>query len=142
MSNLINAVGMDTTTGQFNIADPDDTAQVPSLVSNSPVPTLVVGTAAGTGAIASIIGTNLAGKVTLNAGTIGLTSGTVLTMTFANSFAYPTGCAVTFAAGNAAFAAVVSTIYATTNTTTVVLSVTAGLTLSTTYIGYYQVIGW
>lgn len=133
---------MDTTTGQFNIADPDDTVQIPSLVANSPVPTIVLGAAAGTGASYSITGTNLAGKITLTAGTIGLASGTVITMTFANSFAYPTGCAVTFTAGNAAFAGVITLISATTNTTTVTLAVAAALTLSTVYIGFYQIIGW
>lgn len=115
---------------------------VQQVVGNSATPSLVLGGAAGTSPSASIVGTNMSGKVTLNTGTGILGSGTVMTMTFANGFAYPNGCVVSFAAGNSNFAAVVSTIYLNTTTTTVTVLVAAGLTLSTTYIGFYTITGY
>lgn len=113
-----------------------------SLTGASGTPTLLVDANAGTGATASIVGTNLAGKITLNTGTGVLGTGTVLTMTFANSLTYATGATVTFSAGNGNFSTVTNTIYCETTTTTVVLKVTAGLSLTSTYIGFYHILGY
>lgn len=146
MAKTLQLTGMDTGStppGQFNIVQPTDAIQIPNaLIGVGSTPSLALGSAAGSGATFSIVGSNTAGKITLNAGTGILTSGTVMTMTFANSFAYPSGCAVIFSPGNSNFAAVISTISSTTGTTTVVVSVTAGLSISTTYIGFYTIIGW
>lgn len=141
MSNLINAVGMDSVTGQFNIADPEDTFLAPSLSGTSGTPSIALGAAAGSGATFAIAGTNLAGKITLTSGTGILASGTVMTATFANSLSYPIGCSVTFSAGNANFATVLPYLYAETGQTQVVLKVAIALSISSTYIGYYQVVG-
>jgi hypothetical protein len=136
-------VGMDTTSGQFKIPQVGDTVQLPSgLVGSGSAPSLSLGAAAGSGATSSIIGTNISGKITLNSGTGVLASGTVLTMTLANSFAYPNGSVVTFSPGNANFAAVAQYLSAVTSTTGGVLSVSLALTISSTYIGYYSISGW
>ena len=140
---IIIASGMDSTTGLFKIPAVGDITQIPSgMVGSGSTPSLVVGAAAGTGATVSIVGTNISGRITFVSGTSLLTSGTVLTMTYANSFAYPNGCVLTFSAGNASFASVLQYLSAVTSTTGVVLSTALGLSISTTYIGYYQVTGW
>lgn len=113
-----------------------------SLTGTSGTPTIVLDANAGSGATYSIVGTNLAGKITLNTGTGVLNAGTILTMTFANSLSYATGSTVTFSPANTNFAVVLNTIYATTTQTTVVVAVTAGLSLSTTYIGFYHILGY
>lgn len=143
MASNIAAVGMDTTSGQFKIPAPTDVLVIPTALSGTGgTPTIVLGAAAGTGPSFSIVGSNTAGKVTLNVGTGILTSGTVMTMTFADSLSYPNGCSITFTAGNSNFATVLTTISASTTVTTAILSVAVGLSISTTYIGFYQIIGW
>lgn len=113
-----------------------------SLTGTSGTPTVVLDANAGSGATYSIVGTNLAGKITLNTGTGVLSAGTVLTMTFANSLSYATGATVTFSPANTNFAVVLNTLYATTTQTTAVIAVTAGLSISTTYIGFYHILGY
>lgn len=111
-----------------------------ALSGNSTTPTIVLGSAAGTGATSSIVGTNLSGQITLTTGT-GVGIGTVITLTLAGAYAFPTNTFVNFTAGNNNFAGVMNTIYCTTTTTTVTLSVTAALALSTTYVGFYSITG-
>lgn len=143
MANRMNAIGMDTTTGMFNIADPDDTFMAPSLGGNSGTPAAVAGAALGTGAgNPTVTGTNLAGTITFTTASLAVVAGVVFTMTFANSLTFPNGCTVTLAAGNTNCATVITTLYCTTTTTTVVLNVSAGLGIATTYTGFYQVVGY
>lgn len=113
-----------------------------AVVGSSASPSISLGSATGSGATSSIVGTNMSGKITLNVGTGVLSAGTIMTMTFANSFSYPNGCFVNFDAANAAFAAIKTILYVTTTTTAVTLLCTAALTISTTYIGYYLTTGY
>lgn len=139
----INLVGMDSITGQFKIAATGDFLSTPgSLIGMTGTPTIVLGAAAGSGASVSIIGSNLAGKITLTSGASLLTSGIVITMTFANSLTYPNGSFINYTPGNSNFATVFNSLYATTTTTTIVLNVSVGLSVTTSYIGYYQIIGY
>ena len=115
---------------------------VPAVIGSGVAPSLSLGAAAGTGASSSIVGTNMSGKITLNVGTGILSGGTVLTMTFAGSFAYPTGSVINFTAGNDNFSLISNLLYATTSTTGVVLACRTALTISTTYIGFYTIIGY
>lgn len=112
------------------------------VIGTGSAPSISLGGAAGSGASSSIVGTNMSGKITLNVGTGILSSGTVMTMTFANSWAFPNGSVVVFSPGNNNFAAIQTILYASSTATTVTLSCTTALTISTTYIGYYLVTGY
>ena len=139
----INLIGMDSSSGQFRIATINDFVSSPgSIIGMSGIPNIVLGSASGLGSTAGIIGSNLAGKITFTTGASLLSSGIVMTMTFANGLTYPNGCFVNFTSGNSNFASVFNSLYATTTTNTVVLNVTIGLSIITTYIGYYQIIGY
>lgn len=143
MGHLLNAVGMDTTTGQFGIAGPADTAVVPSLQGSSGTPTLVAGSAAGTGPTLTITGNNLSGKISLTVGTGLLATGTVLTLTLANGLVFPNGMAVIFGAQEPNFASVITKLSVATTTSTAVLSVgITALVTATTYVGFYSISGW
>lgn len=138
----INEFGMDTTTGQNEIGNAGDMYTMGAIVGNSVAPSLVLGSAAGTGSTVSIVGTNISGKITLTTA-LTVSSGTVLTMTLAQGLTFPGGCVITFSAGNSSFAAIGASLYvSSTSTTQAVLSVAVGLGISTTYIGYYSVSGW
>lgn len=115
---------------------------ISSVVGVGAAPTIALGAAAGSGATYSIAGDNMIGKITLNVGTGILSSGTVMTMTFANSLSYPTGSSVLFSPANSNFATLQTLLYCTTSQTTVTLQCTTALTVSTTYIGYYLVVGY
>lgn len=138
----INAAGMDSIDGHFKISQIADTFAMPNIVGTSGTPALVIGSAAGSGSTASIVGNNLGGIITLNTGISLLSTGTVLTITYANSLTFPNGSVITFAAGNSKFASIVTSIYVTTTTTTAILSVALALSVSTTYIGHYKISGY
>lgn len=134
---------MDTTTGQFKISLPGDISSIPAIISSSATPAGVAGAALGTGAgNPTVIGNNIAGRITFTTATLSVVSGVVFTLTFANSLSYPNGSFITFTAGNANFAGVLSTLSCTTTQTTVVLNVAVGLGVATTYIGYYSISGY
>jgi hypothetical protein len=116
--------------------------QQAAVMGTGPAPAVVLGSAAGSGATFSIVGNNVAGKITLNSGTSLLASGIVMTLTLANSLSFPNGSVVTYSAGNSAFAGVLTNISGTTTQTTIVLSVAIALSISTTYVGYYSVTGY
>lgn len=125
------------------ISAPPTTTSTTSILSTGSSPGIASGAALGTGAgTPTVVGTNTAGKITFTTATLSVVAGTVFTMTFANSLAYPSGCSINFSAANSNFAGVLATLSCTTTTTTVVLSVSVGLGLATTYIGYYQIIGF
>lgn len=129
--------------GQFDIIGPNDGLKTGYLVGTSGTPSVVLGSAAGTGATFSILGNNLAGQITLTTGISLLGSGTVMTMTLANSFSFPAGMAINFTAGNSNFASLLSVLSVSTTTNAGTLSIaTSALSLSTTYIGYYSIMGW
>ena len=141
-------VGMDSN-GQAHIAGAADTIKVTlgSLQTAGNTPTIVVQSAAGTGATATITGTNLAGTITINTGLSLLAIGAVLTFTFADSFTFPNGCSITFSSGNANFAGQLTKIYSTPNITGSVCNgatvyVTTALSVSSAYTGTYHIVGW
>lgn len=113
-----------------------------SISSTGSAPSISLGAASGSGASSSTVGNNVSGKITLNVGTGILSAGTVMTMTFANGRTYPNGCFITFSAGNDNFSLIHNLLYATTSTTGVTLSCRLALTVSTTYIGYYTIVGY
>ena len=64
-------------------------------------------------------------------------------MTFADSFAFPNSTAITFSPVNANFAGILTKLYVTPTTTGGELYVgLTALSISTTYVGSYQVSGW
>jgi hypothetical protein len=116
--------------------------QQAAVMGTGNAPSIVLGSAAGSGASVSIVGNNVAGKITLTSGASLLVSGTVMTLTLANGLSFPNGSVVTYSAGNSAFASVLGLISGSTTATTIALSVSAALTLSTVYIGYYSITGY
>lgn len=62
--------------------------------STSTTPSIVAGVGAGTSPTISIVGTNAGGVITLTVGTLPTALGTIGTVTFSSSFAFPTGCSV------------------------------------------------
>lgn len=140
---IVADIGMDTTSGQLKITSAADTSSIPSIIGSSGTPIVVAGAALGTGASnPTIVGNNIAGKITFATATLSVVSGIAFTMTFANSLSYPTGCFVTLTAGNSNCAGVIATLSCTTTQTTAVLNVAVGLGVTTTYIGYYQIVGY
>lgn len=125
------------------ISSPPSTSITSNILSTGSTPGIATGAALGTGAgTPTIVGTNIAGKITFTTATLSVVAGIVFTMTFANSLSFPNGTTVVFTAGNSNFANVLTTLSCTTTTTTVVLNVAVGLGIATTYIGYYQCIGY
>lgn len=113
------------------------------IVGSGGTPTVAVGTAAGTGATATIAGCNSNGLITLNVGTILATTGTVLTVTLASGFTFPGGSTVGLSSANAAFAGVISKLYTTSTTTAFAVKLDVlSLIISTTYLIQYQMMGW
>lgn len=114
-----------------------------SLISTGSAPSVVLGAALGTGASnPTIIGNNVAGKVTFVTTALSVVAGTVFTVTLANSLTFTNGSFVTFSAGNDNFSSVSNFLYVESDTTTVTLKARLGLGLSTTYIGYYHIVGY
>lgn len=116
---------------------------IPQIMSNGNTPTITVQSAAGSGASASIVGNNVAGKITLTTGLSLLNTGKVLALTFADGMTFPNGCFITFTPADVNFSGVYTKLYAQTSTTGVDLFVgVTALSVSTTYIGYYHIIGY
>jgi hypothetical protein len=122
------------------------TLRVGQIVGGSAVPTIAAGGAAGTAPTVSIVGTNVAGQISVTTGTGTSGSAPVATVTFS---ATPTG---TFAVppyplltpANAAAAALTGNVavYVTSTTTTFVINVgSTALAASTQYIWNYMVQG-
>lgn len=110
------------------------------LTGLSVVPTVAVGAGAGSGATASVVGSNTAGVITLHTGS-GTTLGALVTLTF--SLAY-TGNAVGTAIYGNSGGPLYPTLYTTTTSTTLEIGTTVAGALSTsgTYLLNYQVIGY
>ena len=113
------------------------------ITAKGGTPTVVVNTAvAGSGASATISGTNMAGKIVLTSGTALLTTGKVLSLNFADGFTFPNGGFAVFSPGDINFALLAARLYVVTRVDGVDLYVvTNPLTLSTQYTGYYQILG-
>lgn len=110
------------------------------LTGLSVVPTVAVGAGAGSGATASIVGSNTAGVVTVHTGT-GTTLGPLATITFSLSYTGPAVGIVQY--GNTG-GPLYPPIYTTTTSTTLEFGSTAAgsLTTSGTYLFNYVVIGY
>lgn len=141
MTNLI-PVGMGESDGLSRIGKVGDLMKMPPFIGMGGTPTLTLTSLAGTGATASISGTNVSGVITLNSGILGIGIGKILTLNFADGFAYPNGAACVFSPANANFANVYGKLFATGLTTGVELNVSLALAISSTYVGTYTVSGW
>lgn len=114
-----------------------------ALTTTGAAPTITLASGAGLGATASAIGNNVSGKITLNTGASLLATGKVMTLTFANSFAYPNGCFINFTPADANFAPFMTKLYAVCSTTGCELYViTTALSIATTYTGFYTITGY
>lgn len=114
------------------------------ILGGSGTPAIAGGTGAGTSPTVNVVGSNSAGQVTVTTGTTPTASGPVITITFANSFAYPAAPYPILEPGNAAAAALTGTsaVFVTSTTTTFVINAgTAALAAATQYIWYYNVQG-
>lgn len=131
-------------TGQNMIANKDvDVFNGLPVVGQSPsTPGVAIGSAAGSGATVSVVGGNLAGVITFNSGTGILGSGALFTLTFANSFAFPTNCAISLEPNNSAAAGANGNVYITTTTTSFTVNVILGVNTSTAFKFMYIVVGW
>lgn len=142
----LNPVGMDTTTGQFKIAQSSDTLLAPGNIALSGVaPSIAAGTGAGTSPTISISGVNNGGIVTVTTGTLPTGSNaTIVTITY--STAFPNSSAVTLTSANASTAALSGSgnPFPPPSSSTG-FSIQSGITSligSTTYKWSYTVLGW
>jgi hypothetical protein len=100
-------------------------------------PTMTMGTAAGTGASVSYQGNDMAGKITFTTGSSGLTSGTILTVTYQTGMTGPTFPVIT--AANSAAAGQMTNFFCNSGSSNFTVQVGTALAASTSYIIYYQV---
>lgn len=127
--------------GHDIIATQNDTVYVPNFIPKSDTPSSTVQSSAGTGATVSISGTNIAGSISITAGT-GTGTGQILSATFSNSFNYPNGCSVVLFASDSLSASYASLVYATGTTNAWSVFVNSPLSTAQTYTWNYQVIGY
>lgn len=114
------------------------------LLGGSGAPALAAGAGAGTTPTTSVIGNNTSGQISVTPGTSPAASAGVVTLTFANAYAYPTAPFVQLCAANAAAAALTAgaQVYVTATTTTFVLNAgSTALTAATAYLWNYLVMG-
>lgn len=112
------------------------------LVGYGTAPTIAVGAGGGTGATASIVGTDVGGEITLNTGTTPSTGATAVTVTFHRAFGSAPFVSLSPANANAALLSGVTAVYITATTTTFVITTgSTGLTGSVTYKWNFGVIG-
>lgn len=105
------------------------------LVGTTGVPTAIVGAGAGTGATVSLVGTDLAFRVTLVTGVAPIASSIAFTVTFNTSYGTNPRFQLTAANASSALLSGVTMVWPTTTTTTFVLNTgPTGLTAPTTYI--------
>ena len=117
--------------------------QIPKIIGTSGTPAVAVLAAAGTGATATIVGSNVSGKITLNTGTSLVTGGNILTLTLADGASFPNGMHIQYSSSNANFAMVLTSIYCTTTNNSATLAMNGiALTTNTAYVGYYTISGY
>lgn len=144
MTKTVNPVGMDTTTGQFEILQSGDIMTFPGNVQfNSTVPGIAAGAGAGGSPTIAIIGTDNGGTITLTPGIGGTSSAVVLTVTFA--IAFPTDSAVSLSPANLSTGQLngLAGVYiSATASNFTINSTTTGLSSGTQFIWNYIVSGW
>lgn len=110
---------------------------LPHIIGNTAAPTVVVGTGAGTGATTSVIGTDLAGTITVVAGTLPTASAVISTLTFNKAYASAPFCVFSASNSNAGLASL--SVYETSTATTMVLNATtSALTAALTFTWNYN----
>lgn len=127
--------------GIFSTLAANTSVSLPHLLGTGSTPTISEGSGAGTGASASITGSDIAGQVTLNTGTFPSASSTAVTVTFASPYSTAPYVVLFPSNSTAALLSGVSMIYVTSSPTTFILtSGTTGLTAASTYKWHYQVV--
>jgi hypothetical protein len=123
--------------------DKNGNAVFPHIVGNSTSPTIAAGAGAGSSPTGpTLIGTDIAGQITLTTGTVTPGANTVLTVTFNTAFTNAPYVNFSPANANAAGLSGTSMIYVNSTTTTFAFLVgTAGLVSATQYIWNYIAIG-
>ena len=114
---------------------------VRKIIGGSSAPTLAAGTGAGTSPTVAIVGTDMAGRITITTGTSPTAAATVVTVTFNIEYGAAPYVSLTPANANAAALALASRPYpsASTTTTFVITAGTAALAASTQYVFNYHV---
>ena len=118
--------------------------KVGQILGGSGAPAVAAGAGAGTTPTVSILGNNSAGQVSVTTGTSPTASAAVVTVTFANSFAYGAAPYPMLTPANAAAAGLSGTsqVFVTATTTTFVINVgSAALAAATQYLWNYSVQG-
>jgi len=121
----------------------DSWAIIGDIGSTSKTPTVTTSTGAGTSATASIVGTDIEGKITVTTGTDPILGGGIVTVTFNTPRSVaPKGVIITPANGNSVVKIANVVAYDTQLTTLKFALNSAGvaLTASTPYIWYYKVL--
>lgn len=136
---------MDSTSGQFEIPNTNDSSLFPGhIIFSGSAPTPVAGTGAGTSPTLSLAGVDNGGLITLTTGTLPAgSSATITTVTFANAFPTDTAVVLTPANLNADQLSGSGSVWANGTASNFTLnSGSTGLIGSTQYIWNYVVIGW
>jgi len=120
------------------------TPTINKIVSTGTTPGIAAGAAAGTSPTVSVSGTDMAGEVSVTTGTTTATNATLATITFNSAYAAAPRVILTPSNANAGDTAAFYGVgvYATTTTTTFVISITSANSLlaSTQYKWFYQVL--
>jgi hypothetical protein len=121
------------------------TASASNFYYTSSTPTISAGAGAGTSPTISIAGTNQSFTVQLTVGTLPTAAATIWTVTFSNSFAFPTAARATFSPANSAAAGLSATsmVFVSPGNTTATILMTAGTVAlpAGTYIWNVNVLG-
>lgn len=141
---VLNPFAMDTTTGQFKIAQANDVLYLPGHMQFSgSTPTLTAGTGAGTSPTKSITGVDNGGIISLTPGLGSAGAEVILTVTY--SIAFPNGSAATLTPANLSASQLFGTsgLYI-SNTASgfTINTTTGGLASGTALVWNYSVIGW
>ena len=136
-----------TSLGISVITDDGTSGKMPNfyITSASPGITSQGGFGAGTGATFSLTGSNIAGKITVITGSTATTGATVAKITYSGNFGYPNGSAPIIGPGNTSSALLSGTTLPFTVGATSSFSIVSGstaLSARTTYVWYYNAIGW
>ncbi len=115
---------------------------VPHLVGNSSTPSIAAGAGAGTSPTIGIVGTDLAGQITLTSGLVPSAASVIFTVTFNTAYAAAPNVVFSPANANAAGLNGVTAVYVTSTTTTFVFdSGATGITAALVFVWNYHVIG-
>lgn len=144
MTKIANGIGMDTTTGQFEILNAGDTLQLPgNLQFAGSAPGIAAGAGAGGSPTISLLGVNNGGTITLVPGLGSTGSAIIATVTYTTTF--PTDSAVSLVPAGLSSAQIngISAIYVNATASGFTInSTTSALSAGTTFIWNYTTVGW